>query len=328
MTAIRKLRLLASLISLIAICNGCSRHDNSERYILVTVSSKLPYWQTAASGLAKASAQYGVKVDVRGPDTYDPQAEVQEFRDTFALKPAGLLVSVADPALMQPAIDDAINAGIPVITIDSDAPNSKRLYFIGTNNMQAGVLGGKRVVEKLHGKGNTVFFSMPQPNLEERLRGYKDVFEDHPDIKIVEVFNMKGDSGSAFDRTRHYLEKGAPRVDAFVCLEASAGRDVAEALKRENATDRLVIAMDADEETLNLIKQGAIDATIAEKPFTMAYYGLKALDEIHHYPVDLKRDYAWDSFSRFPTFVDTGSTLVDKSNVDAYLKSREEAQSK
>jgi ribose transport system substrate-binding protein len=328
MTAIRKLRLLASLSVLLAICNGCSRHDNSERYILVTVSSKLPYWQTAASGLAKASAQYGVKVDVRGPDTYDPQAEVQEFRDTFAMKPAGLLVSVADPALMQPAIDDAINAGIPVITIDSDAPNSKRLYFIGTNNMQAGVLGGKRVVEKLRGKGNIVFFSMPQPNLEERLRGYKDVFEDHPDIKIVEVFNMKGDSGSAFDRTRHYLEKGAPRVDAFVCLDPSAGRDVAEALKRENATDRLVIAMDADEETLNLIKQGAIDATIAEKPFTMAYYGLKALDEIHHYPVNLKKDYSWDSFSPFPTFVDTGSTLVDKSNVDTYLKSREEAQAK
>jgi ribose transport system substrate-binding protein len=328
MMSISKLRLLASLIYLLAICNGCSRHDNSERYILVTVSSKLPYWQTAASGLAKASAQYGVKVDVRGPDTYDPQAEVQEFRDTFALKPAGLLVSVADPALMQPAIDDAINAGIPVITIDSDAPNSKRLYFIGTNNMQAGVLGGKTVVEKLHGKGNIVFFSMPQPNLEERLRGYKDVFEDHPEIKIVEVFNMKGDSGSAFDRTRHYLEKGAPRVDAFVCLEASAGRDVAEALKRENATDRLVIAMDADKETLNLIKQGAIDSTIAEKPFTMAYYGLKALDEIHHNPVDLKRNYFLDSFSPFPTFVDVGSTLVDKSNVDAYLKSRDEAQAK
>ncbi len=329
MTVIKRIRLLASLSALLALCNGCSRHDNSERYILVTVNTKLPYWQTAASGLAKASAQYGVKVDVRGPDFYDPQAEVQEFRDTFALKPAGLLVSVADPVLMQPAIDDAIAAGIPVITIDSDAPKSKRLYFVGTNNMQAGVLGGKRVVEKLHGKGNVVFFSMPQqPNLEERLRGYKDVFEDHPDIKIVEVFNMKGDSGNAFDRTTHYLEKGAPRVDAFVCLEASAGRDVAEALKRQNATDRLVVAMDVDEQTLNLIKQGAIDATIAEKPFTMAYYGLKALDDIHHYPADLKRDYAWDSFSPFPIFVDTGSTLVDNSNVDAYLKSREEAQSK
>ena len=171
MTAIKRFGLLTSLSVLLAMCNGCSRHDNSERYILVTVNSKLPYWQTAASGLAKASAQYGVKVDVRGPDTYDPQAEVQEFRDTFAMKPAGLLVSVADPALMQPAIDDAINAGIPVITIDSDAPKSKRLYFIGTNNMQAGVLGGKRVVEKLHGKGNVVFFSMPSSRIWRSVSG-------------------------------------------------------------------------------------------------------------------------------------------------------------
>jgi ribose transport system substrate-binding protein len=329
MKAIGKIGLLSFVAALACFTVGCSRHDNSERYILVTVNSKLPYWQTAASGLAKAAAQYGVKMDVRGPETYDPQAEVEEFRNTFALKPAGLLVSVADQALMQPAINDAINAGIPVITIDSDAPQSKRLYFIGTNNMQAGVLGGKRVVEKLHGKGNVVFYTMPQPNLEERLRGYKDVFEDHPGIKIVDVFNIKGDSGNAFDRTAHYLEdKTSERVDAFICLEASAGRDVAEALQRHNTVDRLVVAMDVDEQTLNLIKQGRIDATIAEKPFTMAYYGMKALDEVHHYPVDLKKDYSWDSFSPFPTFVDTGSTLVDKSNVDQYLKSREEAQVK
>ena len=151
-----------------------------------------------------------MKVDVRGPENYDPQAEVQEFRNTFPIKPAGLLVSVADQNLMQPAIDDAINAGIPVITIDSDAPKSHRLYFIGTNNLIAGRLGGERVVEKLHGKGNVVFYTMPQLNLEERLKGYKDVFADNPGIKVVEVFNIKGDSGNAFDRTTHYLtEKGA-----------------------------------------------------------------------------------------------------------------------
>lgn len=99
-------------------------------------------------------------------------------------------------------------------------------------------------------------------------------------------------------------------------------------LRRHNAVDRLVVAMDVDEQTLNLIKQGSIDSTIAEKPFTMAYYGLKALDEVHHYPVNLKKNYSWDSFSPFPMFVDTGSTLVDKSNVDQYLKAREEAQAK
>ncbi len=324
-----KCTLLAAIAISLSFLLGCSRHDNSERYILVTVNSKLPYWQTARAGLEKAAAVYGVKSDVRGPDTYDPQAEVQEFRGAVALKPAGILVSVADAAQMKPAIDEAVNAGIPVITIDSDAPDSKRLYFIGTNNLQAGRMGGQHVVEKLHGKGNVVFYTMPQPNLDQRLKGYKDVFSEHSGIKVVEEFNIKGDAGNAFDRTMHYLsDKGGERIDAFICLEASAGKDVAEALKRQNATDRLVMAMDVDEATLDLIKSGTIDATIAQKPYTMAYYGLKCLDDIHHYPIDLKKDYLWDSFSPVPALVDTGVSLVDKINVDVYLKARSEAQAK
>lgn len=329
MKASVRLLLLASLVATLSLLVGCSRHDNSERYILVTVNSKLPYWQTAAAGLSKAAAQYGVKYDVRGPETYDPQAEVTEFRNALALKPAGLLVSVADTGLMQPEINKAIDAGVPVITIDSDAPASRRLYFIGTNNLQAGRLGGDRIVSKLHGKGNVVFYSMPQTNLEERLKGYKDVFADHPEIKIVEVFNIKGDAGNAFDRTTHYLtDTTGPKVDAFVCLEASAGKDVAEALRRQNAHDRLVIAMDADEATLNLVKEGLIDATVAQKPYTMAYYGLKALDDVHHYPIDFKKDWATNSFSPMPAFVDTGVSLIDKVNVDQWMQQKSEAQAK
>ena len=214
MKVLAEYALLASVAAVLCVSVGCSRHDNSERYILVTVNTKLDYLKDAAAGLAKAAGTYGVKMDVRGPEGYDPQAEVQEFRNTFSMKPAGLLVSVADANLMQPAIDDAINAGIPVITIDSDAPKSHRLYFIGTNNLMAGRLGGERVVEKLHGKGNVVFYTMPQPNLEERLKGYNDAFADHPGIKVVEVFNIKGESGNAFDRTTHYLtSKGEKRSE-------------------------------------------------------------------------------------------------------------------
>ena len=139
--------------------------------------------------------------DMRGPDTFTPAIEVDEFRAAVARKPAGILVSVSDPSLMGPEINKAIAAGIPVITMDSDAPDSQRLYFIGTNNLEAGRLGGQRVAAELNGKGNVVFFTMPgQPNLEERLKGYKDVFANYPGIKIVEVFDMKGESGTAMDK--------------------------------------------------------------------------------------------------------------------------------
>ena len=310
---------------------GCSRHSYSEQYYVIATNIKLPYWQTANAGLMKAAAQYGVKAELRGTDKFDPQGEVQEFRTAVARKPAGILVSVADPALMGTEIDSALAAGIPVITIDSDAPNSHRLYFIGTNNLEAGRLGGERVASKLHGKGNVVFYTMPgQPNLDERLKGYEDVFSTHPGMNVAEVFNIKGDSGTAFDKTEQLLAKtGKDKIDAFVCLEASAGKDVAEALKRANAKDRELMAMDVDEETLNLVKSGVIDATIAQKPYTMAFYGLKALDDIHHYPLkSLTADYGVDSFSPIPSFVDTGAAVVDSNNVDAFLKNQQDAQSK
>ena len=177
-------------------------------------------------------------------------------------------------------------AGVPVITIDSDAAGSKRLFFIGTNNLEAGRLGGRRLVQKLGGKGNVVFFTLVgQPNTEERLKGFKDILGTRNDIHIVDVIDIKGDARVAFDKTQQLLAQTGPKkIDAFVCLEASAGKQVAEVVKRGNATDRVVIAWDADQGTLDAIKAGTIDSTIAQKPWTMGYYGLKTLDEIFHNP--------------------------------------------
>ena len=62
-----------------------------------------------------------------------------------------------------------------MITMDSDAPASKRLFFIGTNNYQVGITGGQRLAQELKGKGNVVVFTMPdQHNMQDRLRGYRD----------------------------------------------------------------------------------------------------------------------------------------------------------
>ena len=91
--------------------------------------------------LRRPELEYGVSVDTRGPAGLNPQAEVDEFKAMVARKPAGILVSVANSKLMAPEIDAAIAAGIPVITIDSDSPESKRLYFIGTNNLRGWATG-------------------------------------------------------------------------------------------------------------------------------------------------------------------------------------------
>jgi ribose transport system substrate-binding protein len=321
MRAIKK-TALAMLALGVAFTLGCDqRHSNKEVFYLISANSALPYWQTAAAGFKQAAAQYRVTARVTGPEGYDAQAELAELQKATAAKPGGILISVADISVLQPGIDAAVSAGIPVITMDSDAAGSRRLYFIGTNNLEAGQLGGRRVIEKLGGKGNVVFFtSTGQPNTEDRLKGFKDVFASRPDIKIVEVVDIKGDPRSAFDKTQEFLALTGPKkIDAYVCLDSASGKLVSDAVKRAGG-GRELVAWDVNQDTLDEIKAGTIDATIAQKPFTMGYVGLKALDEIYHDPPrQLNKDYSADSFAPYPVFVDTGTSLVDKSNVDLYI---------
>jgi ribose transport system substrate-binding protein len=316
------------LAVVLPLLSGCTRHSKSEQYYLVATNTAVPYWKSAAAGFAAAGAQYGVSVDTRGPAGLNPQAEVEEFKAMVARKPAGILVSVANSKLMAPEIDAAIAAGIPVITMDSDSPESKRLFFIGTNNLEAGRLGGRRVSAQLNGKGNVVFFTNPgQPNLDERLKGYQDIFAAFPGIKVVDVFDIKADPGTALDQAAVYLARTGPaRIDGFICLDSRSGSNVAEAFKRRNVTDRILIAMDVDTDTLQLVGDGTIDSTISQKPYTMAFLGLKALDDIYHYPVKpLGADYGLDPNSPFPAFIDTGVALVDKTNLDPILRKQTSA---
>ena len=320
-------RVAVSVLALgVIFVSGCERHSTKEVYYLIATNVNLPYWQTAAAGFKQAAAQYKVTAKVVGPDTYDPKAELAELHNAIAAKPAGILISVADASVVQSEIDAAVNAGIPVITMDSDAAGSRRLYFIGTNNLEAGRLGGKRLIEKLGGKGNVVFFTLAgQPNTDERLKGFKEVLATRTDIHIVDVVDIKGDARNAFDWTQESLPLSGPKkIDAYVCLEASSGKTVADAIKRGGG-GRELLAWDVDPDTLDAIKAGTIDATIAQKPFTMAYVGLKALDEVFHAPPKaLGKDYSADSFAPYPVFVDTGTSLVDQNNVALYIASASE----
>jgi ribose transport system substrate-binding protein len=304
-------------------CGG-SGHTSTEKYWLVATNIKIPYWQSVNAGLMHAAQQIGVKAEMVGPDSFDPKAEHEAFQRVLAekIKPAGIMVSAADPAVMQPDIDAAIGQNIPVITVDSDAPASKRLTFIGTDNYTAGLMGAQLAVKQLQGKGNVVIFTMPeQANLKDRLHGYDDGFESHFGIKIVETVDIKGDPRIAFDHTQELVDKKIiDKIDGFICLEAIACPEVADVLDRNKIGSKVIVAMDTDQRTLDWIKKDRIAGTIAQKPFTMGFVGVPALDTLHHYPPKpLDKLWAQDPLSPVATFIGTGEMLVDKSNVDNFV---------
>ncbi len=313
--------MLLCLLGLTFVSCG-SLHNSEEYYVFVAANLQVPYWKTAGAGFSKAASELKVRSDFDGPQTYDPKAERDALDQAVQKKATGILLAVTDPAVLKNSIDKAVEAGIPVITIDSDAPASKRLFFIGTNNYQVGFAGGQRLAQELRGKGSVVVFTMPdQPNLQDRLHGYKDALARTPDIKITRVVDIQGDPRIAFDTTTQIIGKERDKVDAFVCLEAQSGKEIASVLNSFHVTGKVVMAMDTDQETLDWIKKGQIAATIAQKPYTMAFVGLQMLDNLNHNkPASFDADWSKDSFAPMPSFVDTGSGLIDKSNVDAFMQ--------
>jgi ribose transport system substrate-binding protein len=294
-------------------------HDENERYVFVATNISLPYWQEAQAGFLDAAKTLGVKGELTGPTTYDPDGEVTTFRQVVEQHPAGICLSAARAEIFQAEIDKAVALGIPVICVDSDVPDSKRVLYIGTDNLRAGRESAKRIAALLQGKGNIVVITISgQHNLDDRVAGVKDALAKFPGLKIATILDDKGDARNAFDQVSAQIQK-KEKIDGIIGLEATGGSGAAEAVARFDMGGKLpIVAFDNDPETLDWIERGVITATITQKPYVMSYYGLKFLDDLHHNAVHEFKDWRTAPAAPMPTNVDTGTVAVDKSNLKAY----------
>ena len=132
---------------------------------------------------------------MKGPDTYDTNGEKEEFLKLIHAekKPAGILVSAADANLMKDAIDQAIAAGVNVITIDSDSPDQQATLLRRKRKLRH-----RRRIRSVHraetrqGRHRDCLYHRGPTNIEDRLRGYKDVFANYPAVRIIETVDIKG----------------------------------------------------------------------------------------------------------------------------------------
>ena len=310
-----------SVIVGVAIIASCSQpyHQNNERYVFVATNIKLPYWQEAQAGFLDAAKSVGVRAELVGPSGYQPNAELLMFRQVVEEQPAGICVSAGRPELFQADIDKAIAAGIPVICVDADVPDSKRVLYIGTDNFRAGRESLKQMAALLQNKGNvTVVTIEGQRNLDDRVAGVADALKNFPAIKLTKIIDAKGDPQSSFDQISELIRK-KEKVDGIICLEATGGSGAAKALHGSEMEGKLqIVAFDADPETLDWIDRGAISVTITQKPYVMSYYALRFLDDLHHNAVHQFKDWRTTLAAPMPTLVDTGTVVVDKSNLKLY----------
>ena len=300
---------------------GGSASSPDEEYVFLGVSVGNPYWVDARLGMEDKAKMLGVKCDLRGPTGNDPNQQVKEFEQLLARKPAGILIAPAS-SVMTPSINRAIDQGIPVICIDTDDPNSKRYAYIGTDNYSAGRQTGLMLARAIGGKGEVALLMIPgQLNHEERARGCKDVLATYPDVKVVKIGNDQALATEA-EKVARSLLQAYPDLAGFGCVDAAGGEGCAVAVKEAEKVGKVkIIAMDRNETTLEFIGQGIIEASIAQRTYTMAYLGVQLLYDLNHNNIHLVNNWKEARIVPLPQNIDTGTIVIDKSNVAAFRRS-------
>ena len=290
---------------------------SDETYVMVSNVAAHPYWIDAKKGGENAAAELGVKWVYTGPADFNTPAQVTTLEQIIQTKPAGIIVAALQPDAITPAIDKAIAAGIPVVTVDTDAPKSQRMTYLGTDNYSAGRVMGQRFVEVTGGQGKVGLASVPgQFNLEERIRGIKDVFKENPGMELVTVVDDKNDDSATATAVVAMLQ-AHPEINAVGSINA-VGAGVASALRQTNNVGKVkAVLFDVTEPILAAVSDGTADSTLAQRTYLMTYEGLKLLHDYNHRSA-YTENWHKNGIGILPNAVDTGVMVVAKDQVPAF----------
>lgn len=291
----------------------------NELYIYVSAMGNLEYFNAHKYGWKWAGEALGVKAEYVGPAEIDANAEAAALDQAIARKPAGIAVFAWDPVL-QPGIDKAIDAGIPVVTICGDSPTSKRLAFIGSSQHELGFIGGKHVAEAIGGKGKVAILSLPGTQMfDEREQGFRDAFKTYPDIEVVQTGDTKADIAIAVSAAKDILQK-YPDLAAFVGTDSTAGMGAATAVSEAGLVGKVkTVAMDRNSDVLQAIADGTLTGSVAQDDAAMAFWGLQVLFNYVHNQAPLTVDNKAAKANTGPFTILMNANYIDKSNLQYYL---------
>ncbi|MCX5758217.1 MAG: substrate-binding domain-containing protein [Candidatus Hydrogenedentes bacterium] len=304
-----------------AVSPPAAAHDTSNQlYIEVSALGSLDYFYDHKLGMKKAGAALGARTEYVGPAEYDMAAMVAAFEQALVKKPKGLVVVGFEPSLSS-MVDKAVAAGIPVVTVDADLKDSKRVAFVGTGNFEAGVAGGTKLAALLDGQGKVALMTKPgQPNLEERIAGYKSALAKHPGIEVVQIADTQSDPTVAAQAAAALLQK-CPDLAGIGCVEAAGGSGAATAVQEAGKKGQVkIVAMDRGNDVLEHIKNGVIAATVVQNTALMPFYAVQILYNLANHPIPVAKDNAKAGVTGAPALVDTGVVIVDAANCEQFMR--------
>ena len=281
----------------------------SGRQFAFVVNNPSSFWTIAEAGVHKAEEELGVAVDFRMPQTGSVDEQQRILEDLLARGIDGIAISPIDPANMTALLDQVAEQTL-LVTHDSDAPGSKRLAYIGTDNIAAGRAAGREVAKVLPEGGEIVIFvgRLDAQNARERRQGIEEALGGTK-ITILDTRLDQGDQSRAQENAEAMIV-AHPGVDALVGLWSYNGPAILQAVRAANKIGAIqIVCFDEDTATLDGIAEGAIAATVVQRPFEFGYQSIKLLAGLAE-----RGDEAIPPGG----IIDTGVLVVDRANVATF----------
>jgi len=290
-----------------------------EEYIYVSAMGNLEFFNAHKYGWKWAGEALGVKTTYVGPPDADVNAQVAAFEQAIAKNPKGIVVFAFDPVIT-PVINKAWEAGIPVVTILGDMPDSDRIAFVGSRQYDLGYVGGMKLAESLGGKGKVAVLSLPGVQMfDDREAGFRAAFEAYPEIDVVQVGDTKADTVTAVNVAKDIMQVH-PDLAAFVGTDSTAGIGAATAVKEAGMIGKVkTVAMDRNSDVLQAIQDGILTGTVAQDDAAMAFWALVVLYNYNHNQAPLTVDNMKAGVLTGPTIVYMNVNYIEESNLQYFL---------
>lgn len=292
-----------------------------EEYVWLSAHTNLPLFVAHDHPALKLiGRELGVRVTITGPNTLDIGALVAAIEQTVARQPAGIMVVGWDPSALVSPINRAVDKGIPVVCVDADVRESKRLAFIGTDWYDLGVRQGQAMLQVLKGqKGKIALLGLIEQYIDQQaFAGFREALQGQG-LEVMEALQDKGNIAEAA-RVASAVIQSTPDLVGIAGFDSESGPGIGMAVREARKAGQIACTtVDAEAQHLQLIKDGILSAAVGQKRELFTYYGVKVLYEINHMALKFTSDDKAAGIIPIPEVFHTGTYTVTRENVELFL---------
>lgn len=290
--------------------------EKSWHYVMIAEDVDSSFWQEAYAGARAAAERSDAVVELVGSAQFAPDESLLGLDRAIAARCDGIATCVTDQDGAVDGINKAIVRNIPVVTMEYDAPASKRQSFVGVNSFNLGQTFGQLLVEK-QSSGDAVLLvgdDSERSNIAENLimSGIQNVVEKHPDITLGTASVSRASAFSAEEAIRDLLLEQRP-LDTILCLNVQDTLRCVEALVDFNKTDQVsIICYQDNADVLEYVRSGIVYSAISSDAWQMGFESIQALTELK-------------TMNRTSEYIPSRLVIINQSNIDSYKNNVSEA---